>query len=205
MEKAVEGLCMDCGKKFVVVMGQLQVCPECQDDLPVAVWTGPQKKDPEIDFICDDIYIGNADASSMLEVLEANGIQRILVCGCYLQQYFPDIFEYFAISIDDSIGQNIMMYFRRCFEFMSKPGKLFVHCAAGVSRSVSMVVGFLIYSKRMKFDDALDLVQKQRPKASPNPAFRRQLRKLEQVAAEAAPDWGVLDKLSLADLKGIAP
>lgn len=54
---------------------------------------------------------------------------------------------------------------------------ILVNCQRGISRSVSVVIGFLI-SKGMTFDEAYDLVRKKRPKMNPNPEFERALRSL---------------------------
>ena len=57
--------------------------------------------------------------------------------------------------------------------------RILVHCASGVSRSVSMVLSYLITQKMyMNLDDALTFVRKNRPQASPNIGFRMQLEQL---------------------------
>lgn len=52
---------------------------------------------------------------------------------------------------------------------------IFVHCASGVSRSVSMVLAFLILIRGRSFEDGLKLIRRGRKQANPNYGFRFQL------------------------------
>lgn len=61
---------------------------------------------------------------------------------------------------------------------MSDPdSRILVHCASGISRSVSMVLAYLISEHKdiTNVDDALAFVRKNRPQANPNLGFRFQL------------------------------
>lgn len=58
-------------------------------------------------------------------------------------------------------------------------GRVLVHCRAGVSRSVSIVLAYLISAERKPYDEAIALVRAARPRAQPNVGFERQLRALE--------------------------
>lgn len=53
--------------------------------------------------------------------------------------------------------------------------KVFVHCAAGVSRSASFVIAYLMKSKLMPYLDAYALVKCKRPIIKPNSGFVKQL------------------------------
>jgi protein-tyrosine phosphatase len=55
--------------------------------------------------------------------------------------------------------------------------KIIVHCMAGISRSVSLVLSYLMYKYKMSYEKALATVRKNRPIANPNEGFMRQLRK----------------------------
>lgn len=49
------------------------------------------------------LYLGNAEASNNLELLQQKGITHILVCGSFLKKRFPDKFTYLQIEIQDSL------------------------------------------------------------------------------------------------------
>ena len=54
------------------------------------------------------------------------------------------------IKIDDSPLSNLLEYIPKCVEFISnsiKLGNVFVHCRAGISRSATIVIAYLMFSK----------------------------------------------------------
>ncbi|KAI8809257.1 protein-tyrosine phosphatase-like protein [Cladochytrium replicatum] len=59
--------------------------------------------------------------------------------------------------------------------------KVLVHCAAGVSRSATLVLAYLISSRyfALELPEALDLVKKQRPIVCPNSGFYQKLVELQ--------------------------
>ncbi|KAA8583485.1 hypothetical protein FQN60_014693 [Etheostoma spectabile] len=56
-----------------------------------------------------------------------------------------------------------------------KDGVVLVHCNAGVSRSSSVVIGYLMMREGLLFDDAYSQVKVARPSIRPNPGFYQQL------------------------------
>jgi dual specificity phosphatase 10 len=74
-------------------------------------------------------------------------------------------------------------HFKDCFDFIddaSQNGKVLVHCVAGVSRSASVVIAYLMNHQKMTLSDAFSFVQERRNKIFPNESFRKQLRQYEQ-------------------------
>lgn len=59
-------------------------------------------------------------------------------------------------------------------------GKILVHCSAGISRSPTLVVAYLMRSHGMSLKAALGLVVRARPQVSPNSGFLQQLKRLEE-------------------------
>lgn len=57
--------------------------------------------------------------------------------------------------------------------------KILVHCHAGVSRSASIVILYLMRAFGLTYDAALSHLRRSRPQAAPNPGFEAQLRALE--------------------------
>lgn len=57
--------------------------------------------------------------------------------------------------------------------------KILVNCCMGLSRSVSMVAGYLIIYKNMKPQQAIDFIKRKRKNAFTNPNFIEQLKKLK--------------------------
>jgi protein-tyrosine phosphatase len=58
-----------------------------------------------------------------------------------------------------------------------------VHCAAGVSRSASFVIAYLMRVEKMKYVDAYQSVKTKRQIIRPNSGFVKQLREYERGLA----------------------
>lgn len=71
---------------------------------------------------------------------------------------------------------------------IQKGGNVFVHCYAGVSRSASTIIAFLMMEKKMGFIEAANYVRKQRPVIFPNIGFQRQLLQLEEYIKRTKAD-----------------
>jgi protein-tyrosine phosphatase len=102
--------------------------------------------------------------------------------------------QYLRLPLRDSESQPLLPSLRAAVRFIAtalSAGKpVLVHCSAGVSRSVAVVVGYLMVTRRLRFDAALAAlaaeysVHGQRP--APNDGFVQQLREFEAEAAEYA-------------------
>jgi len=58
--------------------------------------------------------------------------------------------------------------------------KVIVHCYAGISRSVSTVLAYLMIYKRLMYQQAYDLVKKGRPELNPHPVYVKILKSIEK-------------------------
>jgi protein-tyrosine phosphatase len=138
--------------------------------------------------ISPKLYIGDYLASLNYNILLQLNITHILVCGEELTCRFPKTFTYKHLKIDDSPVQSLKEYFEEAYQFIQKgmqKGKVLVHCAQAKSRSVSMVLSYLMKSQKLRFTQAFSLLKKKHPQADPIPAFRQQLLQYEK---EILPD-----------------
>ena len=65
-------------------------------------------------------------------------------------------------------------------EEINKNNCVFVHCWAGISRSSTMIIAYLIKYKQFIFRDALQYVRDKRSKIYPNASFVSELKLFEQ-------------------------
>jgi dual specificity protein phosphatase 1B len=76
-------------------------------------------------------------------------------------------------------------FFEQTWQFMESAigsgGGVLVHCNAGISRSSTLVIAYLIKYHKMKYDDAYQLVKVARPAILPNGGFQLTLRQLEKM------------------------
>lgn len=58
---------------------------------------------------------------------------------------------------------------------------MLVHCAAGRSRSASVVISYLMKLNKWSLNKSIEYVQKMREIVEPNPGFKLQLRMYEKM------------------------
>jgi protein-tyrosine phosphatase len=125
------------------------------------------------------IYQGNLEASKNLIELKKLGISHIVIAGNYLDVYHPKEFVYLKLKINDDESEDIKKHFHNAYEFISNAisndGKILIHCSAGISRSSSITMCYLIKSNKYTVDEALKVVKDGRPIACPNSGFYKQL------------------------------
>ena len=88
-----------------------------------------------------------------------------------------------VLEVDDNESEALSPYFIQAINFINEAraagGKTLVHCFAGVSRSATVVVAYVMQTQQLGARDALAYVQKKRPCANPNYNFRNQLVRFE--------------------------
>lgn len=144
-----------------------------------------------ISKVTSNIFIGNKYAVIGREdVLKENNID-VVISALTEEEYEDEMIaeqdfvgmEWHRFDIDDCQFFDIYSYlFEVHFiiqEAVRQDKRVFIHCAAGVSRSATLLLGYLMMEKGMLCDDALEHLQKFRPEVDPNPGFIRQLYKLE--------------------------
>lgn len=122
------------------------------------------------------IYIGDGFASSDYSGINERNIRHIISLGSRVSDYETfDGIEYHRIIICDGEDANIIQHLKDCIEFIDKANNaVLIHCQMGISRSVSIMIGYLI-SKDYDYYTAYNLVKKSRSCANPNFGFQVQL------------------------------
>lgn len=161
------------------------LCEEClliQKKLVSEYSSKRQKFYPECDEILKNkLYLGNNDFAINKKLLQEKGIKKILVCGEELECKFPNDFKYLKINLNDYIEETILPYIEKCVNFIDESGeKVFVHCNAGVSRSSSIVIAYLIKKKDYNFEEAFNFVKNKRKVINPNEKFLKELQSLNK-------------------------
>jgi atypical dual specificity phosphatase len=128
------------------------------------------------------LYLGPCSASSSPTFLNHEGITHILSIGKTPKECFPNI-TYERIPLmdkpDSLIAPSIDIGVKFIDAVRAMGNKVFVHCSAAISRSLTILVGYLMQREGMMLHEALGTVIRLRPTVHPNPGFILQLKKME--------------------------
>ena len=137
------------------------------------------------EIIKDFLYISSYKTASTVTDLKHLKITNIINCsGDLCENLTPESsllnIEYLTLNIRDNVSENIECLFFKCINYINKVkennGRVLIHCYKGVSRSVSIVIAYLIYLYKWTYDEAFDFVQSKRSIANPNIGFYLQLK-----------------------------
>lgn len=95
--------------------------------------------------------------------------------------------NYKHICISDTVNVNIMEYFPEVIDFIDANKRTLVHCQAGISRSATLCLAYLIQKQRMTLDCAFNHLKAQRKCIGPNFSFLGQLKSWEEKQLAQAP------------------
>ncbi|XP_029030697.1 dual specificity protein phosphatase 19-like isoform X2 [Betta splendens] len=106
-------------------------------------------------------------------------VSHVLNVAFGVTNLFSDQLVYKTLQILDLPDTDITSYVEECSTFIDRAreqdGVVLVHCNAGVSRSSSVVIGYLMLREGLPFDAAYSQVKQARPSIRPNPGFYQQL------------------------------
>jgi protein-tyrosine phosphatase len=133
----------------------------------------------DADEVYPNIYIGDLSSSMSTNTLKYKNIKNILTVMNGGVENYPDDLNYKIIHINDDWWVNIEEHFDEGVKFikdtLDRNEKVLVHCKRGVSRSVTMVLAYLISEKNMSVTEAMLRVKSKRQIALPNSGFLKQL------------------------------
>ncbi|XP_061095600.1 dual specificity protein phosphatase 22-B-like isoform X1 [Conger conger] len=145
-----------------------------------------------INKVLPDLYLGNFKDARDREQLARNNITHILSIHDSATPLLQEM-TYLCIPAADLPTQNLTQHFRDSIVFMHesrlKGEGCLVHCLAGVSRSVTLVVAYIMTVTELGWQDALAAVRASRPCAGPNMGFLRQLEEFQNTQAHEYRQW----------------
>ena len=129
--------------------------------------------------IQDGLFLGNSAASESPAWQTSHGITHILSVIPHQLPPVPSNIEQLQVKVRDSQMSLIAVHFDRAIEFietaLNSDGRVLVHCWRGVSRSATIVIAYIMRTRRLQYDAALALVKGRRSCVDPNPGFQTQL------------------------------
>ncbi|KAJ7316313.1 hypothetical protein JRQ81_002475 [Phrynocephalus forsythii] len=151
------------------------------------------------------LYLGSAYHASRKDMLDALGITALINVSANCPNHFEGHYQYKSIPVEDNHKADISCWFNEAIDFIDSVkndgGRVFVHCQAGISRSATICLAYLMRTNRVKLDEAFEFVKQRRSIISPNFSFMGQLLQFESqvlapnCSAEAgSPAMSALDR-----------
>jgi protein-tyrosine phosphatase len=135
------------------------------------------------EVIPNQLYIGDSTASSNLKLLQSMGITHIVNTASEIPNSFQGKFHYLNLGLHDhSKDEDLFRVLEPSYRYIrsvmqhNPKSKIFVHCHAGISRSASTVIYYLMRTNNWTFDQAYKFLKSKRSIVRPNSWYTQQLR-----------------------------
>ncbi|KAM9327941.1 dual specificity protein phosphatase 16 [Pholidichthys leucotaenia] len=159
--------------------GKSTLVPSCisQPCLPVTN-IGPTR-------ILPHLYLGCQRDVLNKDLMQQNDIAYVLNASntCPKPDFIPES-HFLRVPVNDSFCEKILPWLDRSVEFIEKAkasnARVLVHCLAGISRSATIAIGYIMKRMDMSLDEAYRFVKEKRPTISPNFNFLGQLLDFEK-------------------------
>ncbi|XP_034382462.1 dual specificity protein phosphatase 16 [Cyclopterus lumpus] len=159
--------------------GKSSLVPSCmsQPCLPVTS-TGPTR-------ILPHLYLGCQRDVLNQDLMQQNDIVYVLNASntCPKPDFIPES-HFLRVPVNDSFCEKILPWLDRSVDFIEKAkacnARVLVHCLAGISRSATIAIAYIMKRMDMPLDEAYRFVKEKRPTISPNFNFLGQLLDFEK-------------------------
>mmetsp|Transcript_134349 Transcript_134349/g.388898 ORF Transcript_134349/g.388898 Transcript_134349/m.388898 type:complete len:437 (-) Transcript_134349:250-1560(-) len=154
--------------------------------------------------ILDHVFLGTKFAAAdrdLLDTLEVRAVINLTAASSRVPNYFDDgDIEYLHLELLDELisypGHAIPQAYRAIKRFGESGKNVLVHCSAGLSRSATAVLAWLMRERGMSLKSGKELIERQRgrrPKCNPSfwcylSALERELFRLPS-GSEPSIDW----------------
>ncbi|XP_072732815.1 dual specificity protein phosphatase 16 isoform X1 [Ciconia boyciana] len=180
--------------------GKSTLVPTCisQPCLPVSN-IGPTR-------ILPHLYLGCQRDVLNKELMQQNDIGYVLNASntCPKPDFIPES-HFLRVPVNDSFCEKILPWLDKSVDFIEKAkasnGRVLVHCLAGISRSATIAIAYIMKRMDMSLDEAYRFVKEKRPTISPNFNFLGQLLDFEKKIKNQSGQPGHISKLKLLHLE----
>jgi len=126
-----------------------------------------------------NVYLGSINSVYDIENLKKHNIKNVISVIADFEPPYPKDFNYLVINALDTVNTDLTNIFditnTIINDSLNKDESILIHCYAGRSRSVAIVIAYIIDTFGMDYENALKSVKKSRSIAEPNEKFKEQL------------------------------
>jgi atypical dual specificity phosphatase len=127
------------------------------------------------------LYLGDMfDANNDTDLREKNISTIICVAeGVKVNQLSNTNIQVYKYNLQDTDNCNISVYFDEISDIIHKQDNVLVNCAAGISRSATIVIAYIMKYYNLTLKQAFLYVRKKRNQICPNKTFMKYLLEYE--------------------------
>jgi len=133
--------------------------------------------------ILPGLFVGSLTDAKDRATLNRHRITSIVSVMEHVDHIAVEHRSHLVVALADAADTDLLTHIGRVNEHIhserSRGGVVLVHCLAGVSRSVSFVLAYVMTVTALDYWPCMDAITHVRPTANPNCSFRMQLRRFE--------------------------
>lgn len=128
-------------------------------------------------YIVDNIFVG--------DIFSTNNKQLLMQLNCIISLvdnvYHHNNIDYLTLPIEDKCDKNILPLCEKAYEYIIKNNNknILVHCMAGGSRSVSIILYYIMKKYKKTFEEAYNFMNTKHNNMNVNKGFISQLKSLD--------------------------
>ncbi|KAI8969586.1 phosphatases II [Trametes punicea] len=140
---------------------------------------------PQASEIIPGLFLSDMYTATSPAVIQRLGITHVASVLCKPTHRYPKPIQHLCVPVDDKDDANLLDYLDAAVEWvddaLTEGGRVLVHCVWGMSRSPSIAIAYLIATRCMSLNEALQLARTRRRVVRPNQGFMAQLKVFENV------------------------
>jgi len=126
------------------------------------------------------VFIGTIFNARNIDFLEEKKITHIINCAHEVNNFYEKTHSYCRLEMRDTqidnLEQVLELAHNELTEILKDPQNIvLIHCAMGISRSATVLIYFLMKTKKWNYKKTLEFVKRAYSSAQPNDYFREYL------------------------------
>ncbi|CAG9336294.1 unnamed protein product [Blepharisma stoltei] len=140
----------------------------------------------DITEVTPNLYLGSIHDAENIKLLREKNINFVVqLLENENECARLPLITYYFIEIKDNGSENLLEKLKGALDFIDEShkarGNVLVHCRAGLSRSPSIIIAYMIIKFGYNEYTALKALRRMRPGVNPNNGFKKQLKKFRKA------------------------